>query len=73
VVETACRAEGLILAQVLDAQVGEVVRDRVDERLEHGLLVVADDEDLLDLGNVRDSAEAVLDDGVASDREERLS
>jgi hypothetical protein len=47
-------------------------RNGVDEGLEDRLLVVADDEDLLDLGDVCDGAEAVLDYGVASDREERL-
>jgi hypothetical protein len=51
---------------------GEVVRDGVDEGLEDGFLVVADNEDFLDLGNSCDGAEAVLDNGVACDREERL-
>jgi hypothetical protein len=44
----------------------------VDEGLEDRFLVVANNEDFLDLGDVRDSAEAVLDDGVAGDREQRL-
>jgi hypothetical protein len=44
----------------------------VDEGLEDGFLVVADNEDFFDLGDVRDSTEAVLDDGVARDREQRL-
>jgi hypothetical protein len=47
-------------------------RDGVDEGLEDRLLVVADDEDFLDLGDVRDGAEAVLDYGVAGDGEEWL-
>lgn len=50
----------------------ETVRDGVDERLEDGFLVVADNEDFLDLRDVGDCAEAMLDDGVAGDREEGL-
>jgi hypothetical protein len=73
VVETSCRAERLILPEVLDAEVREVVRDGVDKGLEDGFLVVADDEDFFDFGNARDSTEAVLNNGVACDREERLS
>jgi hypothetical protein len=52
--------------------VGEVVGDGVDEGLENRLLVVADDEDFLDLWDVGNSAKTVLDDGMACDREERL-
>lgn len=51
---------------------GEVVGDGVDEGLEDGLLVVADDEDLLDLGDAGNGAEAVLDYRVACNGEERL-
>jgi len=72
VVETARRAQCLVFAEVLNAQVRPAGRDGVDELLEDGLLVVADDEDLLDLGDVCDGAEAVLDYGVAGDGEERL-
>lgn len=50
----------------------EVVGDGVDEGLEDGLLVVADNKNFLDLGNIGDSTEAVLDDGVAGDGEEGL-
>lgn len=71
-VETSCRAECLVFSQVLDAQLWEVVGDGVDEGLEDGFLVVADDEDFLDLWDGCDRAEAVLDDGVAGDREQRL-
>ena len=71
-VETTCRAQCLIFSQVLDAQVGEVVGDGVDEGLEDGLLVVANDEDFLDLGDAGNGAEAVLDYGVACNGEERL-
>ena len=72
VVETARCAQRLVFAEVLNAQVRPAGRDGVDELLEDGLLVVADDEDLLDLGDVCDGAEAVLDYGVAGDGEERL-
>lgn len=71
-VETSCGAECLVFSEVLDAQLWEVVRDGVDEGLEDGLFIVADDEDFLDLWNGGDSAEAVLDNGVAGDREQRL-
>lgn len=50
----------------------EAVGDCIDEGLEDGFLVVADNEDFFDLGNVGDCAEAVLDDGVACYREEGL-
>ena len=50
----------------------EAVRDVVNKRLEDGFLVVANDEDLLNLRDVGDCAEAVLDYGVACDREEGL-
>jgi hypothetical protein len=44
----------------------------VDEGLEDGLFVVADDEDFLDLGDLGYGAEAMLDDGVAGDGKEGL-
>jgi hypothetical protein len=47
-------------------------RDVVDEGLEYIFLVVADDENFLDIRNVGDRAEAVFNDWVAGDREERL-
>ena len=40
--------------------------------MEDGFLVVADDEDLFDFGNVRNSLEAVFDNWVAGDGEEGL-
>jgi hypothetical protein len=41
--------------------------------VEDGFLVVTDDEDFLDFGNVRNSSEAMLNDRVAGDGEEGLS
>jgi len=72
VVETSSRAQCLVFAEVLDAQVWPAGRDGVDEGLEDGFLIVADDKDFLDLGDVGDGAEAVLDYGVTGDGEERL-
>ena len=71
-VETASCAQGLVFAEVLDAQLGPVGRDGVDEGLEYRLLVVADDEDFFDLGDGCYGAEAVLDDGVAGNGEQWL-
>ncbi len=50
----------------------EACGDGVDEGLEDGLLVVSDDEDFLDFGNIGDCTEAMLDYRVAGDREEGL-
>lgn len=73
-VETAGGAQGLVLAQVLDGEVGELIGGVLDKVAEDGLLVVADDEDLGDLlaGNTLDGRQAVPDDGVAGDFEEGL-
>jgi hypothetical protein len=71
-VQASCRAQCLVFPEVLDAQVWEVVRDGVDKRLEDGLLIIADNKDFLDLGDACDGTEAVLDNGVTCDREERL-
>lgn len=48
-------------------------RALLDEVAEDGLVVVADDEDFLDLGDFGDGGEAVGDDGVAGDFEEGLT
>ena len=71
-VQATGRAQRLVFSEVLDAQMRPAGRDGVDELLEDGLLIVADDEDLLDLGDVCDGAEAVFDYGVAGDWEEWL-
>ena len=73
VVETTRCAQSLVLAQVLNAQLWPGGGDGVDEGLEDGLLVVANDDDFLDLGDGCYGAEAVLDDGVAGDGEQRLA
>lgn len=43
-----------------------------DELAENGLVVVADNEDFFNLGDLGDGAEAVFYDRVAGDFEERL-
>lgn len=71
-IKTTCCAQCLVFAEVFDAQLWEAIGDGVDERLEDGLLIVADNEDFLDLRDAGNGAEAVLDNWVACDREERL-
>jgi hypothetical protein len=51
---------------------GEIVGALLDEVAENGLIIVADEEDLLDLGYFGDGTEAVLNYGVAGNVEERL-
>lgn len=72
VVQAACGAQGLVFPQILELDVGEVVGGFLDEVAENRLVVVADNEDLLDLGDLCDSAEAVLYDGVSGNVEKRL-
>jgi hypothetical protein len=48
------------------------VGNGIDERLKDGFFIVSDNEDFFDLGDLRDSTEAMLDDRVAGNREERL-
>lgn len=74
VVETASGAEGLVLAQVLDGDGGELLGRVLDEVAENRFIVVSDNVDLLDLlvGDAVNGGEAVPDDGVAGNFEERL-
>jgi hypothetical protein len=69
VVQAACCAQSLVFSEVLDAQLRKGCRNGVDEGLENGLVVVADYEDLLDLGDFCDSSEAMFDYWVAGDGE----
>ena len=71
-VQAACRAQCLVLAQVFCGDVGEGAGHVLDEVAEGGLVIVADDEDFLDLRYFGDSVEAVFYDRVAGDLEERL-
>jgi hypothetical protein len=74
VVQTTSGTKSLVLAEVLDSNGGKLLCRVLDKVAEDGLVVVADDVDLLDLlvGNARDGREAVPDDGVAGDLEEGL-
>ena len=71
-VEAACRAERLVLAQVFDGQLGELAAGVIDEVAEDGLVVVADHAHLLDVGHFGNGGQAVPDDGVACDVEQGL-
>lgn len=74
VVETASGSKCLILAEVLDSDGRELLGGVLDEVAEDRFVVVADDVNLLDLlvGDASDGGEAVPDDGMASDLEQRL-
>ena len=71
-VQAASGAQGLVLAEVLDGDVRVGAVGVLDEVAEDRLVVVADDEDLADLGDFGDGGEAVLDYRVAGDLEEGL-
>jgi len=72
VVKTTGGAQGSVLAQVADGDVGVFAVGILDEIAEDGLVVVADKEDFGDLGDSGDGIEAVLDNGLAGDFEEGL-
>lgn len=72
-VQTTCGAQCLVFSEVFDSELREAVGDGVDERLEDRLFIVANNENLFNLRDVRNGAEAVFDDGVASDGEEGLT
>jgi hypothetical protein len=55
----------LVLSQVFDGDVGMCTSAVFDELSEDTLIVVADNEDLANLGDFGDSGEAVAYDGVA--------
>lgn len=71
-VETACGAESLVLAEVFDGDIRVCAGAVLDEVAEDGLVIVADDEDFADLWESGDCGEAVLDDRMAGDFEEWL-
>lgn len=73
VVEAAGGAQGLVLAEVLDGgQDGELAGGVLDEVAEDGLVVVADDINVLDGADLGNGGDAVPDDGVAGHLEEGL-
>ena len=71
-VKTTGGAQGSVLAQVADGDVGVFAVGILDEIAEDSLVVVTNEEDFGDLGDSGDSIEAVLDDGLAGDFEEGL-
>lgn len=71
-VETTGSTECLVLAKVLDADVRVGAGAVLDEVAENALVVVANDEDLANLLDTCNGSEAVLDDWVTGDFEERL-
>jgi len=70
--ETTSSSKRLVFAQVADGDLRVFFRSILDERTENGLVIVTNDEDLLDVVDLGDSAETVFDDGVTGDFEERL-
>jgi hypothetical protein len=72
VVQAACRTQGLVFAEVFNGDVGEVVAAILSEVTKDRLVVIANQEDLLDLGYLGYRAEAVLDYGVSGDIKEGL-
>jgi hypothetical protein len=62
----------LVFTEVFDADLGRVLGAVFDEVAEDGLVIVADYEDFLDLWDFGDGAEAVFNNGVSGDVEERL-
>lgn len=71
-VETAGRAEGGVLAKVLERERGELAGPLLDKGCEDGFVVVTNQNDLLDGGDFGDGDERVVDQGVAGDFEEGL-
>lgn len=72
VIQATGSAKGLVLAKVLDRKLGELGRRIFDEVAEDRLFVVSDQVDLVDRGDFVDGSQAVPDDGVAGNIEERL-
>jgi hypothetical protein len=62
----------LILAEILDLKLWEFPPGISDEVAEDILLVVTDEHDFFDVFDFRDGLQAMPDDGVTSDVEQRL-
>ena len=71
-IETAGRAERLVLAQVLHGDGRKGFTAVFDEVAEHRLVVVSDEKNFFDLWHFGDGTHAMLDYGVAGDFEKRL-
>lgn len=72
VVQSACGAQRLVLAQVADRDVGEVAPGLFDEAGHLGVVVEADDDDLAEAWNARERLERMPDHRLACDRQQRL-
>lgn len=72
VVQAASGAQGLVFAEVLDGEVVKLGRRILNEVAENGFLVVANQVDFVDRGDLLDGLQAVPDDGVAGDFEKGL-
>jgi len=70
--ETTSSPESLVLAKITDGDLRVLFCGLLNERAEDGLVVVTNNKDLLDVANLGDGAEAVLENGVTGDFEERL-
>mgnify|MGYP007054560879 CR=1 FL=1 len=72
VIQSTGGAQRRVLAQVQDAELGELLGGVLDEVAEDGLIVVADQDDLAEAGDIGKGLEAVVDDGVTGDFEQGL-
>lgn len=69
VVETASGSQRGVFSQVLDLQLRELLGRVLDEITEDGLVIVTDQNNFPESRNLRNSLEAMVDDGVAGDLE----
>lgn len=72
VVQAAGGAKSLVFSQVFDGEVGEGGGGILEEVTEDRLVIVADEVDLVNGGDLGDGGQAVVDDGVTGDIEEGL-
>lgn len=71
-VQSSSRAQRGVFSQVLDAELGELLGGVLDEVAEDSLIVVADQNDFAETGDLCEGLEAVVDDGVTGDFEKGL-
>lgn len=71
-IETSCRAKRRVFTQVLNSELGELLAGVFDEITEDRFIVVADQDDFTDIGDLGESLEAVIDNGVTGNFEKGL-
>jgi hypothetical protein len=71
-VETAGSAQRCVFTEVQDAKLGELLRSIFDEVTEDGLIVVANQDDFVDIGDFRKGLEAMVDNWMPGDFKKRL-